>query len=256
MSPIASHNDNLVHFSRSVPTGTILLSVNMTRWEQLQRELFPHRIWAVTTLQAPDPTGFSSPAEAKLLRQAEEELAGRFVDNRTTVYLGALTHAGQHVAVFHSKSDNLLGNGPAHRILTTRYLWDVYYGEDPAYDFLRLKMIPSAREHRRVRDAEVLGALANAQDNTIVPRPLTFYGLFPAPQNAEMAAQQLLRAGFRPSPASQMPGNSALPWSLMFQRSCRTDPETIERISSAADEIIEACGGAYDGWSCEPVPMR
>jgi hypothetical protein len=245
--------ESMIVFSRRVQTGLQILKVSLHRWEHLQNDPMPWRVWAVATLQAPDGQGFPIQSERDMLDVAEADLLSRIPDDGNTICLGSITHRGQHVVILHSKYHNVLGEPPTSRVRGQQYRWDVYTEEDPEYNFLHVKLIPNAKEQRRIRDAEVLAALAAAGDREEVPRPLTFYGLFEHQEWADAAAQELAAAGFRPSPASALPGNSRTPWSLMFQRSSPTDQQSIESISASAQEILNQCGGYYDGWTCEPV---
>lgn len=243
---------DLTCFQRSTDSGPMLVRVNLASWDILQRDPHPWRIWAVTTLKAPDSAGFADAQESPLLAEAEKDLAALIADGTGTIFVGSIEHQCQHVAVLHSKSPNALSNTPTCRINGRKYRWDVYTEGDSQYEFVRHRVIPSLTEMRRLRDAEVLRALALVKDNQGVPRPITFYGMFPRLRDAEMAAIELTRKGFRPSAPSEVPARSAYTWSLMFQRVSPTDPESIERITSNAEALCASCNGYFDGWECEP----
>jgi hypothetical protein len=242
-------------YSRRTQSGMQIIKVSLPRWEHLQAYHFPYRTWAVVTMQAPDSDGFPIDMERKMLEQAEAELVSRLPKDGTVAYMGSITHAGQIALVIHSVAAGLFQIPESGRVRGSHYVWDVYNAEDAQYEFLQLKLIPTLKEQRRIRDAEVLAALANARDNDAVPRPLTFYGLFPDQPSADAAGEYLAQAGFRVKPASEMPGNKRYPWSLMLQKTSQTDAVSIENVSSLAGETITHYGGIYDGWSCEPVPM-
>jgi hypothetical protein len=239
-------------FPRQTDSGAMMVRVNFPGWEVLQRESYPWRIWAVTTLKAPDENGIAGDEEAQGLLDAERELILRVPDDDHTVYLGSVQHQFQHVAVLYTRIPDVLGNPPACRIKGRRYTWHVYTENDPDYNFLRINFLPDATEIRRVRDDEVLQALAGAHDNPNAPRLITFYGMFPHLRDAEMAAADLTKKGFRPTAPSEMPGKGYYQWSLMFQRVSTTDATSIERVSALCQDVCTACNGYFDGWECEP----
>lgn len=229
------------------------IKVNMTNCERVLGGGYPLRIWAVSTIEAPDRDGLPHDAEYQVLVEAEAELLGRITGHDTTLYLGHMLHQGSHVTVLHGQAEGeALGEGA--RLIHGQRQWAVYTAPDPESLFLRRSMMPRRSELRRLRDTEILQALAEANDNPVVPRLLTFYALFPGRDLAEQAAGELDRSDFAPSPPSRMPGNGAYPWSLMFSCMASTEPEVIEQISSLADEICDRHGGHYDGWSADPNP--
>lgn len=236
--------------------GVQLLRVDTTLAEQLAKSGgYPVCIWAVTSFLTPGGDGLPLEAEVRLISQEEQELIGRVINGGQAVYIGSIQHAGQHVSVFHARQGGVLGPEPACRYQAPRYLWDVYYNNDPAFEFLTVKMLPTAKEQRRIKDAEILQLMCDAGDNPDVPRPITFYGLFPDPTSASECSTELSRGGFRPTNPSELPGRSGYGWSMMFTRTAQTDPEDIERFSSMAQEICLRYGGMYDGWECAPIPM-
>lgn len=228
------------------------IKVNMTNCEKVLEGGYPLRIWAVCSIEAPDGDGLPLDAEYEMLLDAEAELLGRISDNGTTLYLGHMLHQGSHVTVMHSQAQGELAEG-ARRLQCGRG-WNIYTANDPESKFLRLSMMPRRAELRRLRDTEVLQALASANDNAVVPRMLTFYALFPQKEGAEQAAVELDRHDFAASPPSRMPGNSDYPWSLMFSCMASTEPDVIEQISNLADDVCAHYGGLYDGWSADPIP--
>lgn len=241
-------------FSRRTPYGLQIIKVSLPRWEHIQPLPMPFRTWAVVTMQAPDNDGFPIDMERQLLDQAEAELVSRLPNDNSVVYMGSIVHRGQIALTFHSKSGNLFQVESAGRHRGSRYVWDIYTEQDHEYEFLQKKMIPTLKEQRRIRDAEVLAALAQANDNDAVPRPLTFFGLFPDANSAEAAGEYLAQAGYRVKPPSEMPGNKRYPWSLTIQKTSQTDSTSIEGVSAMVGETFTHYGGIYDGWSCEPVP--
>jgi hypothetical protein len=246
--------ESMTVFSRRTPNGLQIIKVNLPRWEHIQGVPMPYRTWAVVTMQAPDGDGFPIDMERQLLEKAEVELLSRLPKDSAAAYMGSITHRGQIAITLQSKNGDLFQIAETGRVRGSRYVWDIYTAIDPQYEFLQLKMIPSLKEQRRIRDAEVLGALAQAKDNDAVPRPLTFYGLFPDKPSAEGAADYLTQAGYRVKPPSEMPGNKRYPFSLMIQKTSQTDAGSIEAVSAMVGETVTHYGGIYDGWSCEPVP--
>ncbi|CAN5316622.1 hypothetical protein BH09SUM1_BH09SUM1_21570 [soil metagenome] len=240
------------YFSRKIPTGVMQLKTDLASCEAIQKNALPFRTWAIATMQTPDDEGFPMEAERQVLENAERELMGR-VGSENTVFLGSISHGGKYVVVIHSKDRQAVGHGPRSRIRGSVYGWDVYVDEDPDYFFVRYKLMPTAKEQRRIKDAEVINKLTAANDHLEAPRPLTFYALFSEKELADSAMNAFTTAGFRTAPASSMPGKGDYSWSLMLQKSSAADPMSIEQISAKAEEICHLYGGHYDGWSCEPV---
>lgn len=253
MSRLAPSSETLTEYSRELPTGRMVIRVGIAQSEKAMREGFPWRVWAVTNLQAPNSDGLPMDAEAQLLHAAEAELLADVPGDGNTLYLGNIIHEGRYVCVLHSRENGIFGQHASTRIYGQRYVWDVYIENDAAGEFLQRKFLPTIDERRRIKDQEVLSALAGARDNSVVPRPITFYGLFPKRESAEAAAAKLHQQGFRISAPSEMPGKADLSWSLMFQRTAPTEAATIDRLSAVAEGLCRQHGGTYDGWSCEPV---
>jgi hypothetical protein len=249
-------NEPLMAFSRRVPTGLQVIQFSMPRYEYLYTDPFPIRVFVLTKLQAPDAQGFPIDSEQSMIEQAQEELLSSLPNDGTIIYMGRVIHKGTCVLVLYAKFEGILGPGPACQIRGSRYVWDVHYANDPNYLFLQYKLAPSAKEIRRIKDAEVLGALTGAGDQPFAPRPIQFYGLFEHQEWATSASQELAQRGFRCSQPSAMPGSQRYPWSLMFQKTSSTEPATIEDLSASAQETINNHGGQYDGWTCDPVPGR
>lgn len=239
--------------ARQDAAGTMLLRIHNALCERAMREDFPWRIWAVTPLQAPQDSGLPMEAEREMVAHAERELLTSIPDDGTTLFLGSIVHAGSYVCVLHSTIATAFGPPPYARYEGTHYTWDIYIEQDNDREFLVKKFILTEDEKRQLRDHEVLDALTEAGDNPVVPRPITFYGLFRTSSDAKEAGQRLQQKGFRVATPTELPGKSQYPWSLMFQRTSPTEPETIDRLSFQADTAIRQSGGNYDGWSCEPV---
>lgn len=246
-------NDHYLHFSRFARQGLMEIRVNMTNCEKVLGGDFPLRIWAVTDVDAPDENGLPMDEEYQLLVDSEAELLGRINDNGATLYLGHILHQGQLVTVLHSQVQASATEG-ARRLGGSSRQWIVYTAPDAEYRFMERKLMPQREELRRMSDHEVLSALQAANDNPIVPRLLTFYGLFAQQDLAEQAAAVLNQNEFTASPPSQMPGSGEYSWSLMFSCMATTEPDVIEQISSLADQICAHYQGKYDGWSADPVP--
>lgn len=253
MTPLIAPFHTYTRFARNLSGGTMLLAVDVRSCERVINEDFTWRVWAVTSLQAPDQYGLPMDAENEMLAQALEELTVAIPNDGTVVYLGTMVHDGTLVACFHSAMPGLFGNAPSSRINGSRYEWFVYTEEDRSSEFVRLKLLPTPQEKRRIQDREVLDALAEAGDNNVVPRPITFYGLFRAEDEALSAARMLDAQGYRTTPPSKMPGKGEFNWSLSFTRTASTEYHTIDHVSATAHEICVNYGGHYDSWSCEPV---
>lgn len=243
-------NQPLTAFARQLPEGPAMAHVNLNAWGAVQREQFPWRVWAVTALKAPGDDGLPSAEEHRELIDAERELLSRIPDGDEAIFLGHFHHQFHHVTVLHCRAADILAAPPAARIRGRRYLWHVYTESDPSYNFLRTKFLPTDTEFRRHRNSEILRLLKEAGDNPAAPRVINFFGMFLRLPDAEMAAGQLTKRGFRPTAPSEMP-KQAYPWSLMFQRVSPTDPDSVEKMTAACESICTACNGYYDGWECE-----
>jgi hypothetical protein len=254
MSPLTQPNDQYAHFSRYVPTGLMEIRVNISNCERVLAGDYPCRILAVTTIQAPDEHGLPINAEYDLLVESERSFLARLESRGSELlYIGHILHQGSHVVVLHGADATAVDDQDAIVIRDGRRQWDVYTSADPMGRFITLKMMPLREELRRVRDGEVLAALAAANDIPTVPRLLTFYALFRTEAEADGAAALLDQNQFTASPVSQMPGSGDYKWSLMFSCVAPTEPEVIEQISALADSICAQFGGQYDGWSADPM---
>lgn len=253
MSPLIGHPQQYTQVMRETPQGPLIIQVDVRQCEELYLHSCPFRIWAVAHMQAPDQEGMPMDAESEMLQTALVELIEQLPDDGSIYFLGTMMHQGSYVAIFHSHVDNIMGDPPATIIPSSRYDWYVYTQEDESYEFLKLKMVPTPTERRQLQDEEILGALADAGDQSIVPRPITFYGLFKREEDAVSAASDLDQQGYRTAPPSEMPGKSEFKWSLSFTRTAPTEPQVIEDVSATAHDICITYGGHYDGWSCEPV---
>ncbi|MCC5878022.1 MAG: DUF695 domain-containing protein [Candidatus Sumerlaeia bacterium] len=253
MSTTYDENDQYLHFSRYARQGLMEIRVNMTNCEKVLAGDFPLRIWAVTDIEAPDADGLPMDEEYQTLVDSEAELLGRINDNGATLYLGHILHQSQLVTVLHSRVQGSSISEGARRLGGSKRQWTVYTASDAEYRFVERKLMPQRAELRRMSDLEVLNALQAANDNPVVPRLLTFYGLFPQQGLAEQAAAVLNENDFTASPPSQIPGTGEYSWSLMFSCMATTEPDVIEQISNLADDICAHYQGKYDGWSADPV---
>ncbi|MCC6546494.1 DUF695 domain-containing protein [Candidatus Sumerlaeota bacterium] len=226
--------------------------VNLNAWSVVQHERFPWRVWAVTALKAPGNDGLPSEEEHRELIDAERELLLRIPDDDNAIFLGHLHHQFHHVTVLHCRAADVLAKPPAASIRGRRYTWSIYTESDPSYNFVRAKFLPSNAEFRRHRNAEILALLRKEGDNPAAPRVINFYGMFLRLHDAELAASQLTKKGFRPTAPSEMP-KQAYPWSMMFQRVSPTDTDSIEKVTETCESVCNECNGYYDGWECEII---
>lgn len=253
MAPLIGKPFQYTRFTRDLPRGKMLISVDQKACDTAMEQQYIWRVWAVASLQAPTPDGLPMDAESQMLDFSIQELAQNIPEDGETLFLGYIIHAGQFAAIFHSRNAAVLGKPPASPLATSRYEWSIYTAEDSSHEFVRLKLLPTPKEKRRIQDREILDALAQAHDQAHVPRPITFYGLFKSKQDADSASNELDNHGFRTGNASEMPGKSGFKWSLSFTKSAPTEPQIIDEISAAAHDTCVNYGGHYDGWSCEPV---
>lgn len=239
---------------RPLEAGWVQIHPRMAACEEILAGGYPVLVVAIARFQTPDAHGFPMEAENGLMVQAEAEFMSRAVTGEA-LQAGTLRHDGQNVCVAYAREEGLWGPSPACRFRGSRYTWDVYTSADPQAQFLRDKVLPTPAELRHLKNQAILDALASRRDMGHVPRPITFYGLFPTPETANFAANELSSRGFKTTPASELPGSGQYRWSLMFQRMCQTEPSAIEEVTATCDEICLALGGMFDGWECDPVAI-
>jgi hypothetical protein len=245
--------------------ASILVDLDLA--EGAPHAAFPYMGYISVTLRGPDEHGLPGQEEYERLGELEDALESALTADARAVYAGRSASAGHFDFFFYLRSGEGWGTR-AGEIMAAfpEYAWESGQQDDPEWQGYISFLFPDDYAMNGIQNRRALRELAAQGDDAQKSREIEHWAVFSDPESAATFSQAVREGGFSPLPGlSPLSGDSGedvvfgqlpsgLPEAWVSVRFSRTDaPEDIDAVTYPLVELVQAHGGAYQGWACPVV---
>lgn len=241
------------YFSESMK-ARLVITVDLGAVELAPMATHPLRLQARITMLSPRADGLRQLGEADALFDLEDRLVDRLGAVLPLLYVGRTVAVGDVTLIWYAPRvaeaqleeltnavKGVRGDYEVHLSLTPDPEWH-HYGEFLFPDVYNLQVMLNRRR---------LMTLAEHGDDGGQVRDLDHLAYFESRDQAEKAAEKLMRAGFAVDPPAVEDDGSPdeeLPWAVRFLRPDSLAEGRIDEVCMEVVDIVLAYQGYYDGW--------
>jgi len=205
----------------------------------------------------PRADGLRDASELDALGELEDRLCDRLEEAVDAIYAGRVVHGGDTTFFFYVP-DGHRGDLDDLAPITGnlgRYRPEWALDEDPEWECYFAYLTPDPVSRQSIWNRRLLQAFEEGGDRLEEPREVDHLAYFPTQAQAEKAAVELRRAGFKTDDI-QAPEEHADAWSLQFHRVDALSDGRPDEFCAEILDVILPLEGLYDGWGAIHVAVH
>ncbi|MCL1939857.1 MAG: DUF695 domain-containing protein [Desulfovibrionaceae bacterium] len=242
--------------------ASILVDLDLA--EGAPHAAFPYMGYISVKVCFPDEHGLPGQEEYERLGELEDALESAITADDQAVYAGRSASSGHFDFFFYLRSGEDWGTRAGEVMATfSEYAWESGRQDDPEWQGYSSFLFPDDYAMNGIQNRRALRELAEQGDDGQKSREIEHWAVFSSPEPAAAFSQAVREGGFSllpepPVDSGEEPVFGQLPVGLpeawVSVRFSRPDtPEDIDAVTYPLVELVQAHGGAYQGWACPVV---